>query len=61
MTDNFQDSDKYETISIESKVREGFVHRVIKDLERGKAVACSCKCWSKGGKPCAAMRSIGYD
>jgi 3-deoxy-D-arabino-heptulosonate 7-phosphate (DAHP) synthase len=55
-----QDPDKFETIMIESKVREGYFHKVVKDLENGKSVSCSCKCWSKGGKPCAAMRSIGY-
>ena len=46
------DEDRYETISIESKVREGVFHKVVKDLETGKAVACSCKCWTKGNKPC---------
>ena len=50
--------DKYETISIESKIREGFFHKVLKNLESGKAVSCSCKCWSKGNKQCVAMRSI---
>jgi hypothetical protein len=53
-------SDRYETISIESKIREGVFHKVIKDLETGKAVSCSCGCWSKGHKPCAAMRTIGF-
>ena len=53
--------DRYETISIESKIREGVFHKVIKDLETGKAVSCSCGCWSKGNKPCAAMKSIGYE
>ncbi len=61
MTDNFQDSNEFETITIKSKVREGFFHKVIKNLKSGKAVSCSCKCWSKGGKPCVAMRSIGYE
>ena len=61
MTDYEQDPDKYETITIESKVREGVFHKVIKDLESGKAVSCSCKCWSKGNKPCAAMRTVGYE
>ena len=61
MEENFQDSDKYETVNIESKVREGYFHKVVKDLSSQKAVACSCKCWSKGGKACAAMRSIGVD
>ena len=50
---------RYETISIESKIREGVFHKVVKDLETGKAVSCSCKCWSKGNKQCAAMRTIG--
>ena len=50
--------DKYETISIESKIREGFFHKVLKNLEIGKSVSCSCKCWSKGNKQCVAMRSI---
>ena len=56
-----QESDRYETISIESKIREGVFHKVVKDLESGKAVSCSCKCWSKGNKPCVGMRTIGYD
>ncbi len=51
--------DRYETITIESKIREGVFHKVVKDLESGKAVSCSCKCWSKGNKQCAAMRTIG--
>ena len=54
-----QDPDRYETIKIESKIREGVFHKVVKDLETGKAVSCSCKCWSKGNKKCAAMRTIG--
>ena len=54
-----QDPDRYETITIESKIREGVFHKVVKDLESGKAVSCSCKCWSKGNKQCAAMRTIG--
>ena len=54
-----QDHDRYETITIESKIREGVFHKVVKDLETGKAVSCSCKCWSKGKKKCAAMRTIG--
>jgi hypothetical protein len=53
------DSDKYEIITIESKIREGVFHKVVKDLETGKAISCSCKCWSKGNKQCAAMRTIG--
>lgn len=61
MAENFQDSDKYVTISIESKVREGVFHKVVKEIKSGKAVSCSCKCWSKGGKACAAMRGIGVD
>jgi len=36
-------------------------HKVVKDLESGKAVSCSCKCWSKGNKPCYGMKTIGYD
>ncbi len=55
------ESEGFETISVESKVREGYFHKVVKDLKTGKAVSCSCKCWSKGNKPCAAMRSIGYE
>ena len=55
------EEDRYETISIESKVREGVFHKVVKDLETGKAVSCSCKCWSKGNKPCYGMKTIGYD
>ncbi|MEK9682553.1 MAG: hypothetical protein VW081_06680 [Nitrosopumilus sp.] len=61
MSENFQDSEKYETITIESKVREGVFHKVVKEIKSGKAVSCSCKCWSKGGKACAAMRGIGVD
>ncbi len=53
--------DRYETISIESKIREGVFHKVVKDLESGKAVSCSCKCWSKGNKPCVGMRTVGYE
>jgi hypothetical protein len=57
---NYNDkSDKYEVITIESKIRKGIFHKVVKDLESGKAVSCSCKCWSKGKKTCAAMRTIG--
>ena len=52
--------DRYETISIESKIREGVFHKVLKDIETGMAVSCSCKCWSKGGKACFGMKSIGY-
>lgn len=55
-----QDPDRYETISIESKIREGVFHKVVKDLETGKAVSCSCKCWSKGNKPCFGMKTIGF-
>jgi hypothetical protein len=54
------DSDRYETISIESKIREGVFHQVVKDLDAGKAVSCSCKCWSKGNKPCFGMKTVGY-
>ncbi|PJC50938.1 MAG: hypothetical protein CO032_02205 [Nitrosopumilales archaeon CG_4_9_14_0_2_um_filter_34_16] len=53
--------DRYETIVIESKIREGVFHKVVKDLESGKAVSCSCKCWSKGKKHCVAMRTVGFD
>ena len=55
------EEDKYEIISIESKVREGVFHKVVKDLETGKAVSCSCKCWSKRNKPCYGMKTIGYE
>ncbi|MDC0450942.1 hypothetical protein OAL59_03280 [Nitrosopumilus sp.] len=58
MVNSVEDPDKYETISIESKIREGVFHKVVKDLETGKAVSCSCKCWSNGKKQCAAMRTI---
>ena len=61
MVKSDQESDRYEIIEIESKVREGFFHKVVKDLDREKAVSCSCKCWSKGNKPCVAMRTIGYE
>jgi hypothetical protein len=54
-----QESDRFEIITIESKIREGVFHKVVKDLENGKAVSCSCQCWSKGKKRCAAMKSIG--
>jgi hypothetical protein len=36
-----QDPDRYETIIIESKIRQGIFHKVIKDLESGKAISCS--------------------
>lgn len=52
---------KFQTLEIESQKREGYFHKVVKDLESGKAVSWSCKCWSKGNKPCAAMRSVGFD
>ena len=63
LSNNMTDSeeDRYETISIESKVREGVFHKVVKDLETGKAVSCSCKCWTKGNKPCYGMKTIGYE
>ena len=54
------DPNRFETISIESKIREGVFHKVVKDLETGKAVSCSCKCWSKGNKPCFGMKTVGY-
>jgi len=54
------DPDRYETISIESKIREGVFHKVIKDMDTGLAVSCSCKCWSKGGKACFGMKTVGY-
>ena len=53
-------TDRYETISIESQIREGVFHKVIKDIETGLAVSCSCKCWSNGNKACFGMRSVGY-
>ena len=56
-----QEPDRYETITIESKIREGVFHKVVKDLESGKSVSCSCKCLSKGKKPCVGMRTIGYE
>ena len=56
-----KEPDRYETITIESKIREGVFHKVVKDLESGKAVSCSCKCWTKGKKQCAAMRTLGFD
>jgi hypothetical protein len=28
---------------------------------RVDTVSCSCKCWSKGNKPCFGMRTIGYE
>ena len=56
-----EESEEYETIKIESKVREGFFHNVVKDLKSGQAVSCSCKCWSKGNKPCVGMRTVGYE
>ena len=33
-----EESDKFEIIKIESKVREGVFRQVVKDLEIGKAV-----------------------
>ena len=61
LVESDQELDRYETIMIESKIREGVFHKVVKDLESGKAVSCSCKCWSKGKKPCVGMRTIGYE
>ena len=61
LVESDQEQDKYETVMIESKIREGVFHKVVKDLESGKAVSCSCKCWSKGNKPCVGMRTIGYE
>jgi len=61
MVDYAQEPDRCETIYIESEVREGVFHKVVKDLETGKAVSCSCKCWSKGNKLCFGMRTIGYE
>lgn len=61
LVESDQEQNRYETISIESKIREGVFHKVVKDLESGKAVSCSCKCWSKGNKPCVGMRTIGYE
>ena len=60
MVDPDQNSNKYETISIESKIRESFSQSV-KDIKSGKAVSCSCKCWSKGNKPCFGMKTVGYE
>ena len=56
-----KESDKFEIVTIESKVREGVFHKVVKDLESGKAISCSCKCWTKGNKPCFGMRTVGYE
>ena len=53
------DQDRYEIISIESKIRAGIFHKVVKDLKTKKAVSCSCKCWSKGNKHCFGMKSVG--
>jgi hypothetical protein len=61
MDNSDQKQNRYETISIESKVREGVFHQVIKDRDTGKAISCSCKCWSKGNKPCYGMKIIGYN
>ena len=61
MDNSDQKQNRYETISIESKVREGVFHQVIKDMDTGKAISCSCKCWSKGNKPCYGMKIIGYN
>jgi 3-deoxy-D-arabino-heptulosonate 7-phosphate (DAHP) synthase len=61
LVESEQESGRYETIMIESKVREGVFHKVIKDLKSGKSVSCSCKCWSKGHKPCVGMRTVGYE
>tara|TARA_B110000014_G_C20021161_1_gene529835 strand:+ start:441 stop:626 length:186 start_codon:yes stop_codon:yes gene_type:complete len=61
MDNSDQKQNRYETISIESKVREGVFHQVIKDRDTGKAISCSCKCWSKGNKPCYGMKTIGYN
>ena len=36
MVNSDHDPDKYETISIESKIREGVFHKVVKDLEPEK-------------------------
>jgi hypothetical protein len=55
------DDERFETIKIESKIREGVFHHVVKDRNTGKAVSCSCKCWSKGNKPCIGMRTVGYE
>ena len=61
MSESDKEPDGCETISIESKIREGVFHKVVKNLESGKAVSCSCKCWSKGKKPCVGMRTVGYE
>jgi hypothetical protein len=61
LVESDQEPIRYETIMIKSKIREGVFHKVVKDSESGKAVSCSCKCWSKGNKPCVGMRTIGYE
>lgn len=61
MEKSVQKKDRFQIISIESKIKKGIFHKVVKDLESGKAVSCSCKCWSKGNKPCVGMRTIGYE
>lgn len=60
LENNEYDDTKFEVVSIESKIRQGVFHKVVKNLETGKAVSCSCKCWSKGNKPCFGMKTIGY-
>ena len=61
LVESDQGHNKYETILIESKIRKGIFHKVVKNLKSGKAVSCSCKCWSKGNKPCVGMRTVGYE
>ena len=40
---------------------EASFHQVVKDLKSGQAVSCSCKCWTKGNKPCFGMRTVGFE
>ena len=56
-----KESEGFETIKIESKIRPGVFHQVVKDLKSGQAVSCSCKCWTKGNKPCFGMRTVGFE
>ena len=46
---------------LNQKLEKEYFIKSVKDLETGKAVSCSCKCWSKGNKPCYGMKTIGYD
>ena len=60
MVDYDNEPGRYETIWIESKIRVSVFHKVVKNLETGNAVSCSCKCWSKEKKLSIGMRSIGF-